>query len=247
LLSVAVAKKAFVACAAGGLLNLLVVDLVLGPRVLASSAPAALVQQTANTGDGGANDSLPAVVPSIVRGHEQRVVARFDSQQVESIVETELKKLAAEMIMDRTVDVILEGHSDPLGDSEYNKSLSLERAIWARNRLVAFGVSPSRIQAVGLGASRTVESEDDSVSSNRRVEARFVPHGSIRIEEPKPVVRSDPTTARIEDAGPARIEQTEQDGATTAIAVDAQAAVVEPQPAPVKPDAAPTGDDPWSP
>lgn len=244
MVSAALARKAFVACAAAGVLNLLAIDLYLGPRVLSTSAPAALVQQNASADDAGANDPLPAVVPSIVRGQEPRVVARFDSQQVESIVETELRKLAAEMIEDRSVDVVLEGHSDPLGDSEYNKSLSLERAIWARNRLVAFGISPSRIQAVGLGSTRAVDVGDDAVSSNRRVEARFVPHGSIKIEEPRPLPPRPETSAaqRSEDAGVAA--HVEEDAATATVAPDAQAA--QPTVTPAKPDAA-ASEDPWTP
>jgi hypothetical protein len=147
------------------------------------------------------------------------------------------------MVHDRSVDVILEGHSDPLGDAEYNKLLSLERAIWARNRLVSYGVSASRIQAVGLGSSRTAPHPEDSPSANRRVEARFVPHGSIRIEEPK---RVEPP-ARVEDAHAPPAVVAEAGAPTVTVTVeDAGAPAVAPQPVPVpaKPDA---GDDPWTP
>lgn len=233
MVSAAFAKKAFVACAAAGFLNLLAVDLWLGPIVFRAPAPVALVQETTSPADAGVQEPSPATLPSVVRGAEPRVVARFDIQASESIVDTELRKLASEMIADRTVDVVLEGHSDPSGDAEYNKLLSLERAQWARQRLVALGVSPSRIQAVGLGSSRAIA---DSPSSNRRVEARFVPAGSLPAAEEPKAARVETVTKAAEDAGAApapdaSISTTEQDAGAAAPAE------------PATPDA---GDDPWT-
>jgi OOP family OmpA-OmpF porin len=229
LIEATVAKKAFVASAALGLVNLLALDLYFGPRVFRASAPVALVQDRASLpNEAGAIEPAPVGIPSVVRGTEPRVVARFETQQSASIVDDELRKLAAELAADPTVDIVLEGHSDPLGDAEYNKSLSLERAIWARNRLVSFGVSPSRIQAVGLGSMRTLESTSDSVAVNRRVEARFVPHGTLAVTELR--APTEPAHPRLEDAR-APVPAADAQAAVPASAADAQTPRVIEEPA----------------
>jgi outer membrane protein OmpA-like peptidoglycan-associated protein len=68
--------------------------------------------------------------------------------------------------------VLIEGHTDSTGSDETNRRLSRDRADSVRSALIAQGVSPSRIEAVGLASSRPVASNDTAAGrqQNRRVE-----------------------------------------------------------------------------
>jgi outer membrane protein OmpA-like peptidoglycan-associated protein len=64
---------------------------------------------------------------------------------------------------------IIEGHADGRGAAEHNLRLSQERAEEVRLYLVALGVHPSRLRAVGKGASAPVRPGDPAAAENRRV------------------------------------------------------------------------------
>jgi peptidoglycan-associated lipoprotein len=186
-----VAAKLFAACLGCSLVDLAVLDFVVGPEALreaptlaapdagratesvhdASVSATATATTTTPTAaaDGG---RAPARAGS---GAGRRVVARFDSEQP-SADDTELRALAAAMIADPTAEIVLEGHSDQRGDPERNRMLSLDRAKWAQTRLVELGVSASRIAVVGVGAERPRETgeDDTAVAANRRVEVRWI-------------------------------------------------------------------------
>lgn len=64
---------------------------------------------------------------------------------------------------------IIEGHADARGVAERNLRLSQERADEVRLYLVALGVHPSRLRAVGRGNSQPVNAGDPAAAENRRV------------------------------------------------------------------------------
>lgn len=68
--------------------------------------------------------------------------------------------------------VLVEGHTDSDGTSEYNLQLSRLRAGSVRSVLVAGGVSPDRIEAQGYGETRPVATNATAAgkAQNRRVE-----------------------------------------------------------------------------
>ncbi len=70
-------------------------------------------------------------------------------------------------------EIIIEGHTDNIGDEEFNYELSRRRADFVRDTLVAlYGVSPERIETKGRGPSRPIADNDtpEGRARNRRVE-----------------------------------------------------------------------------
>jgi outer membrane protein OmpA-like peptidoglycan-associated protein len=70
------------------------------------------------------------------------------------------------------VDVSVVGHSDTLGDKEYNDRLSLKRAQAVAGRLQGQGVSPSILEVASHGKENPLVATGDQVAEpkNRRVE-----------------------------------------------------------------------------
>lgn len=180
------AKYVFATCLCASVVDLVVVDLVVGPLALgaeaappgaalaAATAAGAPGTATAATAAATANESADADRPRAVRA-PARVVARFDSDQPIGN-DDELRALATAMIADPSAEIVLEGHTDRHGDPDRNQTLSVERATWARTRLVELGVSASRIAVVGLGSERPLDKGDDdaAIANNRRVEVRWL-------------------------------------------------------------------------
>lgn len=68
--------------------------------------------------------------------------------------------------------VVLEGHTDSIGSSEYNQDLSERRAESVRRYLVDHGVASERIRSVGYGETRPIADNrtPEGRAINRRVE-----------------------------------------------------------------------------
>jgi OOP family OmpA-OmpF porin len=70
---------------------------------------------------------------------------------------------------------VVSGHTDSSGDEANNKKLSEERAGVMVKQLVAKGVPPAEIEAVGMGSSKPIEKPDDTPAKkakNRRYEVQ---------------------------------------------------------------------------
>jgi general secretion pathway protein A len=86
-----------------------------------------------------------------------------------------LDRLAAAMAQNIDVEVVLKGYTDSLGTRHYNKKLSEFRANIVKSYLVAKGINPSRIHAIGKGHENPVEPNDtiEGRAANRRVEIQL--------------------------------------------------------------------------
>jgi outer membrane protein OmpA-like peptidoglycan-associated protein len=66
---------------------------------------------------------------------------------------------------------IVVGHTDAVGSREANLKLSQQRADAIRDALInPFGISPSRIEAVGLGEEDLLNNANPKAAENRRVQ-----------------------------------------------------------------------------
>lgn len=68
--------------------------------------------------------------------------------------------------------VVIEGHTDDIGEEEYNLKLSEKRALAVKNYLVGKGTAPDRLRYVGMGESLPFypNTSDENRRRNRRVE-----------------------------------------------------------------------------
>ena len=73
---------------------------------------------------------------------------------------------------DPKMKIIVEGHTDNVGDPTQNKRLSLERAFNVREYLISKGIAGSRIQFKGYGDTKPIADNDteEGRKMNRRVE-----------------------------------------------------------------------------
>lgn len=74
-----------------------------------------------------------------------------------------------------TVLLVIEGHTDNVGNKKSNQLLSEKRALAVKNYLVERGVSADRIKTVGFGPTLPIATNDtdDGRKQNRRVELKF--------------------------------------------------------------------------
>ena len=82
-----------------------------------------------------------------------------------------LEEAAAKLNERGNLGVVIEGHSDSKGTTDYNIRLSQRRAEAVRNYLVKLGVDQGRMVVIGKGASEPIASNDtrEGRAQNRRV------------------------------------------------------------------------------
>jgi outer membrane protein OmpA-like peptidoglycan-associated protein len=83
-----------------------------------------------------------------------------------------LAKVSGIVLAYPSLHLAVEGHTDSVGNDEYNRQLSERRAQAVRDYLVRQGISPDAIAASGFGKSEPVASNDtaEGRQQNRRVE-----------------------------------------------------------------------------
>jgi len=111
----------------------------------------------------------------------------FDSDAVRPDAQANLRELAASLDKYPGSDVLIVGHTDALGTSSYNQSLSERRASAASVYLASQGVARGRIATRGLGETEPVASNDTEAGRqrNRRVEVAIYASEAYRAEVAK--------------------------------------------------------------
>jgi outer membrane protein OmpA-like peptidoglycan-associated protein len=84
----------------------------------------------------------------------------------------EFDRILAELRERGAPDVVVIGHTDRVGNLQFNDRLSLQRAERVRGELVKLGIAASRVQVAGRGEREPLVSTGDEVAEprNRRVE-----------------------------------------------------------------------------
>jgi outer membrane protein OmpA-like peptidoglycan-associated protein len=128
-------------------------------------------------GEGRPERSLP---PQLIAQHESVTylyadfIFAFDSAELSEQAQYFLHNLAAEIlpILDRVNAVYLLGHTDSIGDVDYNRLLAQRRADAASNYLQQLGIPKSKLQikAYGKELPFTTNAIYEGRERNRRVD-----------------------------------------------------------------------------
>jgi peptidoglycan-associated lipoprotein len=82
--------------------------------------------------------------------------------------------------------VLIEGHADDRGTSEYNLALAESRAATVREQLVARGVAPSRLLVVSYGEERPTCREAAETCWQRNRRAHFLVKTAVQVSDIRP-------------------------------------------------------------
>lgn len=114
-------------------------------------------------------------VPKIVEVERvifPNVAFRSDSAELTELGKGEVY-LAAQRLKEKSeITIVIEGHTDNVGSSEYNEKLGIRRAETVMRELASLGVDPGRMSMVSLGENKPLIGEETSWARavNRRVE-----------------------------------------------------------------------------
>ncbi len=83
--------------------------------------------------------------------NDDKVFFAFDSAEVSKPMKKDLKSQSLYMKKNRDQNVILEGHCDERGSTEYNLTLGALRAGNAAHVMIDDGIEPERIKTISYG------------------------------------------------------------------------------------------------
>ncbi len=111
----------------------------------------------------------PEVVKLLEAGIAMDLLFRTDESTLADSTGTRLITLAGTLAAMPEIRIQLDGFADERGDEQYNFRLSQKRVEFVRDRLVAAGVNPSRINLTANGESPAADATPDSYALERRV------------------------------------------------------------------------------
>ena len=106
----------------------------------------------------------------------QNIQFEFNSAALTEDSQSGIEMLTAFLNRNPELKVELAGHTDDVGNANYNLKLSSERAVVVRNALIDKGIDASRLTAKGYGANKPLVPNDSEVNRaiNRRTEMMIV-------------------------------------------------------------------------
>ena len=116
-------------------------------------------------------DNIRLVMPG-------NITFKTDSSDINSSFYPVLNSVAKVLNKYDNSTVLVSGHTDNTGSSEYNLNLSRERAVSVASYLQGKGVQASRFEVMGLGYSNPIASNATASgrAQNRRVEIKIIPN-----------------------------------------------------------------------
>lgn len=128
--------------------------------------------------------TVTRVGEGLVVTFESGLLFNFDSDQLRPEARENLDNLAANLSDFGDSNLLLVGHTDSVGTSTYNQSLSERRSRAVAEYLIAKGVAASRIQTTGRGETEPIASNDTDAGrqQNRRVEVAIYASDKMKAE-----------------------------------------------------------------
>ena len=124
-------------------------------------------QTTQITGDTYTGEET---VKYLATGVQDRVFFATNKTVLTTASRDTLRKQAAWLRENKSINVTVEGHCDERGTREYNLALGERRANAAKDYLMTYGISGNRISTISYGKERPVNSGSGPLawSQNRR-------------------------------------------------------------------------------
>lgn len=112
------------------------------------------------------------------------VLFPFDSDALQPAGRDNLRRFADSLQQNAQTEVMLVGHTDSVGQPEYNQQLSQRRADAAADYLSGQGISRARLRVSGKGEAEPIASNetDDGRGENRRVEIAIYADREMKAE-----------------------------------------------------------------
>ena len=109
-------------------------------------------------------------VEYLATGVKDRVFFATNKSVLTTASRDTLRKQAAWLRKNKDIAVTVEGHADERGTREYNLALGERRANAAKDYLMTYGISGSRVSVISYGKERPVNSGSSPLawSQNRR-------------------------------------------------------------------------------
>ena len=108
----------------------------------------------------------------------QNINFNFNSITLSKAAENEINILHTYLNSNKTTKIIILGHTDHYGSTDYNKVLSEKRAKSVVDYLIKAGLNKTRIKFLGCGNSQPLSTSrtDEGRKKNRRVEFKITRH-----------------------------------------------------------------------
>ena len=139
--------------------------------VVASSLLAACATKKVSTGQmQGDVYTGTDTVEYLASGVPDRVFFATNESVLTTRSRDTLRKQATWLRKNSDITIVIEGHADERGTREYNLALGERRANAAKDYLMTYGISASRISVISYGKERPVDSGSNPLawSKNRR-------------------------------------------------------------------------------
>ncbi len=106
----------------------------------------------------------------------QNVIFDFNSSELSRDAKMEINTVYNFLIENPNTKIIISGHTDNVGDPEFNQALSEKRAKSVSDYFINLGLKKSRISFVGYGSEKPISTNEteDGRNKNRRVEFKIV-------------------------------------------------------------------------
>ena len=158
-------------------MNKVLMFLVLGVFVFTAGCAGCKKSDAGSGSDSSSSSSNYAGDPSSRGDYEVRIDLRvinfdFDKYEITDAGSAILRENAKILLDNTSIAILVEGHTDERGTSEYNLALGQRRADAVKSYYVQLGVAAKRIATISYGKEKPVNtySNEEAWAQNRRAE-----------------------------------------------------------------------------
>jgi peptidoglycan-associated lipoprotein len=116
----------------------------------------------------------PAALPPPVRAAVRDLHYEFDRYDLTDEARRTLDDLAQALKANPAFNILVEGHADERGTTEYNLALGQKRAQAAKDYLVSLGVDASRVDTISYGEERPLDPSQNELAWALNRRAHFI-------------------------------------------------------------------------